>query len=105
MLFTIRFRLNVSTKTFALVGAALMLLDFVATSVVSAAAATVYLSSEVPSLPFPAWVGAVIVLLLFTIISLLGVRESTRVALAVLSVHVRNSVDVWTFHPDFVLRN
>jgi amino acid transporter len=67
-----------------------MLLDFAATAVVSAAAAAVYLSSEAPSLPFPAWVGAVIVLVLFTIISLLGIRESTRVALVVLSVHVRS---------------
>jgi len=79
-----------------------MLLDFAATSVVSSAAAAVYLSSEVPSLPFPPWVGAIIVLVLFTIISLLGVRESTRVALAVLSVHVRNCVCVLGSHSDFL---
>lgn len=85
----IRHSLNVSTKSFALVGAALLLLDFASTSVVSAATAATYLSGEVPSLPFPTWVGAVIVILLFTIVSLTGVRESARVALVVLSLHVR----------------
>jgi len=81
--------LNVSTKTFALAGAALLLLDFASTSIVSAATAAAYLAGEVPALPFPAWVGAVIVLALFTIVSLMGVRESARIALAVLSLHVR----------------
>jgi amino acid transporter len=97
-------RLNVSTKTFALVGATLMLLDFAATAVVSSAAAAVYLSSEVHSLPFPTWMGAVIVLILFTTISLLGVRESTRVAFAVLSVHVCNCVGALGSHSDLFLR-
>lgn len=83
-------RLNVSTKPFALVGAALMLLDFASTAIVSAAAASVYLSGEVASLPFPSWVGAFIVVIIFTVLSLLEVRESLRVALAVLSFHVGN---------------
>ena len=82
-------RLNVSTKAFALIGAALLLLDFAATAIVSAAASAVYLSGEVPSLPFPTWVGAVIILVLFTLVSLIGVRESSRIALIVLSLHVR----------------
>ena len=81
-------RLNVSTKAFALFGAALLLLDFAATSVVSAAASAVYISGEVPSLPFPTWVGSIIILVTFTCISLLGVRESTRIALIVLVIHV-----------------
>ena len=81
-------RLNVSTKAFALFGAALLLLDFAATSVVSAAASAVYISGEVPSLPFPTWVGSIIVLVTFTCISLMGVRESTRIALIVLVIHV-----------------
>lgn len=80
--------LNVSTKTFALVGAALLLLDFASTSIVSAATAATYLTGEVSSLPFPTWVGAIIVLALFTLISLTGVRESARITLAVFSLHV-----------------
>ncbi|KAK0469330.1 amino acid permease-domain-containing protein [Desarmillaria tabescens] len=79
--------LNVSTKSFALISAALLLLDYVCTSVVSAATAATYLSGEV-DLPFPSFVGAIIVLVLFTIISLSGIRESARLALASLSFHV-----------------
>ncbi|KAF9556823.1 hypothetical protein CPC08DRAFT_641000 [Agrocybe pediades] len=84
--------LNVSTKTFALVGAALLLLDFSSTSIVSAATAATYLSGEVPSLPFPTWVGAILVLTIFTFVSLMGVRESARIALAVLSLHVLSMI-------------
>lgn len=69
-----------------------MLLDFASTAIVSAAAAAVYLSGEVSSLPFPSWVGAFIVIVLFTVLSLLEVRESLRVALAVLSFHVGNDM-------------
>ena len=82
-------RLNVSTKAFALIGAALLLLDFAATAIVSAAASAMYLSGEIPSLPFPTWAGAIIILVLFTIFSLIGVRESSRIALTVLFLHVR----------------
>ena len=81
-------RLNISTKAFALFGAALLLLDFAATSVVSAAASAVYVSAEVPSLPFPTWVVSIIVLVIFTVISLMGFRESTRIALTLLVIHV-----------------
>ncbi|PBK76124.1 AAAP amino acid permease [Armillaria solidipes] len=79
--------LNVSTKSFALVGAALLLLDYVSTSVVSAATAAAYLSGEV-NLPFPSFVGTIIVLALFTLISLSGIKESARLALVSLSFHV-----------------
>lgn len=46
-----------------------------------------YLSGEV-SLPFPIIVGALLVLILFTLISLCGLRDSARLALAVLTLHV-----------------
>jgi uncharacterized membrane protein YkvI len=83
--------LNVSSKPLALVSAALMLLDFASTSVVSAATASTYLAGEVV-LPFPAWVGAVIVIVIFVLISLLGIRDSARLALTILSFHVRVSI-------------
>lgn len=95
-----------STKTFALIGAALLLLDFAATAIVSAAASAVYLSGEVTSLPFPTWVGAIIILVLFTLISLIGVRESSRIALIVLSLHVRTFAFVVVYlilYPQFKL--
>ncbi|CAL1697829.1 unnamed protein product [Somion occarium] len=58
--------LNVSSKWLALLGAAMLLLDYASTSVVSAATAAAYLSGEV-SLPFPAYVGALLVVVVFTI--------------------------------------
>ncbi|KAK0205192.1 amino acid permease-domain-containing protein [Desarmillaria ectypa] len=79
--------LNISTKSFALVGATLLLLDYVSTSIVSAATAATYLSKEV-DLPFPSFVGVIIVLALFTLISLSGIKESARLALVSLSFHV-----------------
>ncbi|KAG1819188.1 amino acid permease-domain-containing protein [Suillus subaureus] len=78
--------LNVSTKSVALFGAALLLLDFSATVVVSAATAASYLAGEV-SLPFPVYVGAVLVFVLFTFVSLSGLRESARVATGILAMH------------------
>jgi hypothetical protein len=79
--------LNVSTKKSALVGATLLLLDFAATSAVSAATAVVYLAGEV-HLPFPTFAGFIFVLVIFTALSLCGVKESARFALAVLTFHV-----------------
>ncbi|KAI0798140.1 amino acid permease-domain-containing protein [Abortiporus biennis] len=79
--------LNVSSKPLALFGAALLLLDFASTSVVSAATAMSYLAGEV-HLPFPVFVGSIIVLVVFALISLAGLRESARIAFVVLSFHI-----------------
>ncbi|KAJ3733852.1 AAAP amino acid permease [Lentinula guzmanii] len=79
--------LNVSSKTLALLGAALLFLDFASTSVVSAATATSYLAGEV-MLPFPDFVGTILVLAIFTLVSLSGIKESARVALYVLTLHL-----------------
>ncbi|KAG1737589.1 amino acid permease-domain-containing protein [Suillus paluster] len=78
--------LNVSTKSVALLGAALLLLDFAATAIVSAATAASYLAGEV-SLPFPIYIGTAFVFVLFTFVSLSGLRESARVATGVLAMH------------------
>lgn len=72
----------------------MLLLDYTSTSVVSAATAAAYLTGEV-TLPFPAYVGALIFLVIFTIISLSGLRESACLALAVLSLHVSSGSDCW----------
>lgn len=80
--------LNVSSKCFALIAASLLLLDFASTVIVSAATAAAYLAGEVSNLPFPSWVGAVIILVLFTMLSLSGVRETARIALVVLILHL-----------------
>lgn len=81
------YRLNGSTKAVALVGAALLLLDFAATAVVSAATASSYLAGEV-ALSFPPYIGALLVFVLFAAVSLVGLRESARVASGVLAFHV-----------------
>ncbi|KAL4061674.1 amino acid permease-domain-containing protein [Scleroderma citrinum] len=79
--------LNVSTKFIALIGAALLLLDFAATAVTSAATAIAYLTGEI-AIPFPAYVGVFLVFVIFTAISLTGLKESARVASSVLSFHL-----------------
>ncbi|KAI6165303.1 amino acid permease-domain-containing protein [Pisolithus thermaeus] len=79
--------LNASTKSVALVGAALLLLDFAATAVTSAATAMSYLAGEL-AIPFPVYVGTLLVFVLFTAVSLAGLKESARVASGVLSFHL-----------------
>ncbi|KAG6905908.1 hypothetical protein DXG01_016979 [Tephrocybe rancida] len=79
--------LNVSSKSFALIGVALLLLDFASTSVVSAATAASYFAGEV-HLPFPEYGFAIVILVTFTVISLSGVKESARIALVVLLFHI-----------------
>ncbi|KAJ7844513.1 amino acid permease-domain-containing protein [Mycena olivaceomarginata] len=79
--------LNVSRKSLALLGAALLLLDFAATAVVSAATASSYLAGEV-ALPFPPFVGAALVLVIFALVSLTGLKESARIAFVVLAFHM-----------------
>lgn len=81
------FRLNVGSKNLALISAALLLLDYAATAVVSAATAVSYLSGEV-HLPFPVIVGTLLILVVFATISLSGLRESARIALVVFTLHV-----------------
>ncbi|KAK7045022.1 Aaap amino acid permease [Favolaschia claudopus] len=83
--------LNVSRKSIALLGAALLLLDFAATSAVSAATASTYLSGEV-ALPFPSWVGAALVLVIFALASLTGLKESARLAAVLLAFHLGTMV-------------
>ncbi|KAJ6545327.1 amino acid permease-domain-containing protein [Mycena capillaripes] len=78
--------INASRKSLALIGAALLLLDFASTSVVSAATASSYLAGEV-ALPFLTFVGAALVLLLFALVSLTGLKESARIAFALLLFH------------------
>ena len=62
-------------------------MDFASTAVVSAATAATYLAGEV-NLPFPVYVLALVVLAVFAVICLSGLRESARLALTLLSVHV-----------------
>ncbi|KAJ7054822.1 amino acid permease-domain-containing protein [Mycena amicta] len=85
--------LNVSRKSLALLAAALMLLDFSCTSVVSAATASSYITAELPSSPtVPPPALTLALLVLFAIISLSGLKESARIAAGVLAFHVLTMV-------------
>lgn len=67
-----------------------MILDYTATAVVSAATAASYLAGET-ALPFPAFVLAGLFFVTLTLVSLSGIKESARVALVILTFHVRAS--------------
>nr|GAT55555.1 AAAP amino acid permease [Mycena chlorophos] len=89
--------LNTSRKSLALVGAALMVLDFTSTSVVSAATASSYITAEIPPtsaishhLPPPAL--TLLILTTFATISLSGLKDSARVSAAVLAYHALTMV-------------
>ncbi|KAJ7770096.1 hypothetical protein B0H16DRAFT_1673410 [Mycena metata] len=71
--------INVTRKSIAIIGAALLLLDFTASSVVSAATAASHLAGEL-TLPFLPFVS-------FALVSLSGITESARLAFVVLSFH------------------
>jgi hypothetical protein len=80
-------RINSTTKTVALIGGAFALLDFVTTSIVSAATAAAYIAGE-HSLPFPDFVATILFAVAPVLISLSGLRESARVATGIMIFHV-----------------
>ncbi|KAF7986066.1 hypothetical protein HWV62_41454 [Athelia sp. TMB] len=65
----------------------LLLLDFTATTVVSAATTASYISGEV-TLPFPAFVIAIFYLVLVGVIPLSGAKGSSRIAIGMLMLHL-----------------
>jgi amino acid transporter len=79
--------LSVSSKSLSILGASLLLLDFTATSVVASATAASYLTGEF-TMPFPSFVVAICGFFLLAAIGLSGVKESARIALVVLNMHV-----------------
>lgn len=82
-------RLNVSTSVpFALIGAAVTLLDDIATSVVAAATASVYISDQSHGIVAANWMTVVLLGVIATV-GLIGVRGSAGVTLATLGLHVR----------------
>lgn len=79
--------LNTTSKTFALVAAALALLDAATTASVSAASFAAYLQGEV-KLSFPAYWITIIILAGFVLVCLSGLKESVGMAFSMLCVHV-----------------
>jgi len=80
----------------ALVGAAATLLDAVATSTVSAATASAYLSGEIPSMPISATLLTVLFLVALGVLALAGIRESASVTAAVFVFHARLAFPIYT---------
>ncbi len=81
--------LQFSGKMLALVGAATTLLDAVATSTVSAATASAYLSAEFHSIPISTTLLTVLFLVALGIVALSGIRESASATAAVFIFHAR----------------
>ncbi|KAI9280283.1 amino acid permease-domain-containing protein [Umbelopsis sp. AD052] len=81
--------LNSSSKWLAGVVASVLILDYLATCVVSAASAAAYLAAEV-ALPdkLPAFALAIIIMVAFALIAFLGIRESSTVALIIFLFHL-----------------
>jgi hypothetical protein len=78
---------NFTSKSIAVVAAAITSLDAITTAVVSAGSAGGYLEGEI-TLPFPAPLLTVFILILFSCVCLFGIRESSRVALMIMAFHL-----------------
>lgn len=77
--------LNTTTKTVAAIGGTLTVLSYVATAVVSADSAVQYFHSLVPEVP-PFWL-PVGILAVFALLNLIGISESSVVALIIFTFH------------------
>lgn len=81
--------LNSTTKSTAAVAACLSILDYLATCVVSASTASAYLAAEV-TLPekLTPFLLTIIILIVFSLICILGLRESSTLTLSIFSLHL-----------------
>lgn len=87
-------RLNASSSVpFALIGAALTLLDDISTSVVAAATASVYISDQSRGIVGTSWM-TIVLLGVIAIVGLIGVHGSAGVTLTTLAFHVSCTVCV-----------
>ncbi|MEO8030375.1 MAG: APC family permease [Gemmatimonadota bacterium] len=78
--------LNTTNKRVAAVAACLTLLSYMATAVISAHEATHYAVNLVPGLPLIP--GTLALLGLFALLNIIGIRESSRVALVIFVAHL-----------------
>ncbi|KAI8088022.1 amino acid permease-domain-containing protein [Gilbertella persicaria] len=80
--------LNSTSKSAASVAACLSILDYLATCVVSASTASAYLAAEVV-LPekFTEFALTIVILIAFSLICLLGLRESSTLTLSIFTLH------------------
>ncbi|KAI9279789.1 amino acid permease-domain-containing protein [Sporodiniella umbellata] len=80
--------LNTTSKVTASVAACLSILDYLATCVVSASTASAYLAAEV-TLPekLTPFVLTIVILVVFSLICILGLRESSTLTLTIFTLH------------------
>ncbi|PHZ08872.1 uncharacterized protein RHIMIDRAFT_241093 [Rhizopus microsporus ATCC 52813] len=81
--------LNTTSKAAAAVAACLSILDYLATCVVSASTASAYLAAEVelPAKLTP-FIITIIILIVFSLICILGLRESSTLTLSIFTLHL-----------------
>lgn len=112
--------LNSTTKSTAAIAACFSILDYLATCVVSASTASAYLAAEV-DLPknLSSFVITIIILIAFSMICILGLRESSTLTLSIFTLHSitmlvvmitsfvmwgkggsQTLIDNWTLYPD-----
>jgi amino acid transporter len=77
--------INVSSRMVALIGGSITILDAISTGAVSSATAASYVSEEAPRLSMPIF--TVLFLLTLTAICLLGMRDSSTIALSMFTLH------------------
>ncbi len=78
--------LNTTSKTSASVAACLTILSYMATAVISASEAMHYLHGLIPSLPVMIATG--VLLTFFLILVILGISESSKVAMLIFFIHI-----------------
>ena len=81
--------LNSTSKFSAALAACMTILSYIATAVISAKIAVTYLHSLAPSLPMiSVIIGTIIILALFATLNIIGIGESSLVALIIFVLHI-----------------
>ena len=96
--------LNSTRKSTAALAACLTLLSYLATAVISAKTAVEYLDNILPFLP--AMETTAVILIIFAALTILGITESAKVALAIFAVHLTSlTLFVLLTVPKFIMSN
>lgn len=95
--------LNTTSKSTASLAAALTLLSYMATSVISANEAVHYLHFIVPSMPII--IGTIVLLGLFATLVIIGISESAKVAVGIFLFHLTSLVILSVFIIYFLVQN
>lgn len=95
--------LNTTSKSTASLAATLTLLSYMATAVISANEAIHYLHHSVPAIPIV--IGTIVLLTFFAILTIGGVKESSKVAIGIFLFHLSSFVLLSGFIVFFLINN